>query len=188
MGVSSSWKTYDGLTAKGGPNEPSGANFAIGSRLLSREKLLSPDGIPALEQALNETLSGTAICLPYPNVGGAVAANANISMSLNPAWRTASLHFICLAIQTSSNQVKMAAAYTKMTWSMGLYDSLSEGKAAYVNEANVFEPTWKTTFWGSNYEKLAALKKQFDPNNILWCRNCVGSDVFVEDQGRLYVA
>ena len=63
---------------------------------------------------------------------------------------------------------------------------LSPNTGAYFNEAFVYEPNWQKTFWGKNYEKLARIKKRVDPQNVLWCRRCVGSEHLEEDSdGRL---
>jgi Berberine and berberine like len=50
----------------------------------------------------------------------------------------------------------------------------------YVNEANPYEPHWKTTFWGSNYEKLEKIKWKVDPTNLMVCNRCVGTNVLCE--------
>jgi hypothetical protein len=70
-------------------------------------------------------------------------------------------------------------------------DALSENHGAYVNEASPYEKDWKTTFYGggANYEKLLAIKRKYDPKNVLWCFPCVGGDVFIEgEDGKLYIS
>lgn len=46
--------------------------------------------------------------------------------------------------------------------------------AAYVNEADVYEPDWQNTFWGGNYERLLEIKRKYDPERLLDCWHCVG--------------
>lgn len=41
-------------------------------------------------------------------------------------------------------------------------------------------------FWSDNYERLLAIKATIDPENIFWCRPCIGSDRWAErGDGRL---
>ena len=42
------------------------------------------------------------------------------------------------------------------------------------------EPDWRKAFFGSHYDRLLAVKTKYDPDDLLWCRNCVGSDKWVE--------
>eukprot|EP00937_MAST-01D_sp_MAST-1D-sp2_P005716 g5716.t1 len=54
--------------------------------------------------------------------------------------------------------------------------SLAPESGAYVNEDDYAEPGWRESFFGSNYERLLAIKAQLDPAGLLTCRNCVGSN------------
>jgi hypothetical protein len=50
----------------------------------------------------------------------------------------------------------------------------------------VREPDWKRAFFGKNYDRLYAIKRKYDPDDLLWCRNCVGSDRWTElDDGAI---
>ena len=53
------------------------------------------------------------------------------------------------------------------------------GEGVYYNEPDYDLPDWKIDYWGSmeTYERLLAVKQKLDPDNVLWCRNCVGSDL-----------
>jgi FAD/FMN-containing dehydrogenase len=47
---------------------------------------------------------------------------------------------------------------------------------SYLSESNYFEVDWKQSFWGSNYPRLAAVKKKFDPKGLFYIHHGVGSD------------
>ncbi|CAG8959569.1 hypothetical protein HYFRA_00001470 [Hymenoscyphus fraxineus] len=51
---------------------------------------------------------------------------------------------------------------------------------AYINEANPYEPDYQTTYWGDNYARLARIKKEVDPDDVLWCSPCVGNEGWAE--------
>ena len=38
---------------------------------------------------------------------------------------------------------------------------------SYVSESDFFERSWQQSFWGSNYPRLAAVKKKYDPDRPL---------------------
>jgi hypothetical protein len=50
----------------------------------------------------------------------------------------------------------------------------------YINEANPYEPDWKNAFWGPNYHKLLEIKQRIDPENLMVCNRCVGTDILYE--------
>ena len=59
-------------------------------------------------------------------------------------------------------------------------------KGAYMNEADFQNPDWKEDYYGSNYERLRAIKKKHDPNDLFYATTAVGSDAWkVADDGRL---
>ncbi|KAK0190215.1 FAD binding domain protein [Armillaria mellea] len=64
--------------------------------------------------------------------------------------------------------------------------SVSPGSGAYLNEADAFDPDWKNTFYGSNYQKLLHIKDTWDPDQLLYGSTAVGGDRWVrQEDGRL---
>jgi hypothetical protein len=45
---------------------------------------------------------------------------------------------------------------------------------ACFNHHSPTEPDWRNALWGNQYEKLANLKKTFDPDSVFDCWHCVG--------------
>ncbi len=52
---------------------------------------------------------------------------------------------------------------------------------SYVSESNFFENAWQDSYWGSNYERLAAIKKKYDPSGLFFVHNGVGSEEWSAD-------
>lgn len=52
---------------------------------------------------------------------------------------------------------------------------------AYVSESNYFEADWQQTFWGANYPRLLATKRQYDPDGLFFGHHGVGSEQWSAD-------
>ena len=52
---------------------------------------------------------------------------------------------------------------------------------SYVAESDFFEPVWQHAFWGSNYPRLAAVKRQYDPSGLFFVHHGVGSEEWSAD-------
>ncbi|MGV6876793.1 BBE domain-containing protein, partial [Pseudochelatococcus sp. B33] len=39
-------------------------------------------------------------------------------------------------------------------------------KGSYVSESDYFEANWEEAFWGTNYDRLRAVKAAYDPDNL----------------------
>jgi FAD/FMN-containing dehydrogenase len=52
---------------------------------------------------------------------------------------------------------------------------------SYVSESNFFEPRWQQSFWGSNYPRLLAAKRQYDPEGLFFVHHGVGSEDWSAD-------
>ncbi|KAF1947607.1 FAD/FMN-containing isoamyl alcohol oxidase-like protein MreA [Clathrospora elynae] len=52
----------------------------------------------------------------------------------------------------------------------------SPGSGAYMNEANVEEPNFQESIYGSNYDRLLKIKKQRDPWRLFYAVTAVGSE------------
>jgi FAD/FMN-containing dehydrogenase len=52
---------------------------------------------------------------------------------------------------------------------------------AYVSESNYFEKGWQQAYWGSNYLRLAEIKRKYDPDGLFIVHNGVGSEQWSAD-------
>jgi FAD/FMN-containing dehydrogenase len=52
---------------------------------------------------------------------------------------------------------------------------------SYLSESNFFEPDWQHSYWGSNYQRLAAVKKQYDPDGLFFVHHGAGSEGWSPD-------
>ena len=55
------------------------------------------------------------------------------------------------------------------------------GTGAYVSESNFFEEDFQHAYWGSNYARLASVKKKYDPDGLFFVHNGVGSEQWSKD-------
>ena len=58
---------------------------------------------------------------------------------------------------------------------------VAPGAGSYVSESNYFESHWQTSYWGSNYAKLAAAKRIYDPDGLFWVHHGVGGEAWSDD-------
>jgi FAD/FMN-containing dehydrogenase len=59
--------------------------------------------------------------------------------------------------------------------------TVSGETGAYVSESNYFEKGWQQSYWGSNYPRLAGIKKKYDPDGLFLVHNGVGSEQWSRD-------
>jgi FAD/FMN-containing dehydrogenase len=52
---------------------------------------------------------------------------------------------------------------------------------SYVAESGFFEPDWQTSYWGSNYRRLLAIKAEYDPGGLFFVHHGVGSEAWSPD-------
>jgi FAD/FMN-containing dehydrogenase len=52
---------------------------------------------------------------------------------------------------------------------------------SYVSESNYFENGWQRSYWGSNYPRLAEIKRKYDPDGLFFVHNGVGSEQWSAD-------
>jgi FAD/FMN-containing dehydrogenase len=58
---------------------------------------------------------------------------------------------------------------------------LAPGGGSYVSESNFFETDWQHAHWGSNYNRLAQVKRRYDPAGLFVVHNGVGSEAWSPD-------
>tara|TARA_R110002003_G_scaffold110_5_gene9288 strand:- start:988 stop:2451 length:1464 start_codon:yes stop_codon:yes gene_type:complete len=52
----------------------------------------------------------------------------------------------------------------------------SEFGGSYLNEANVVEPNWQSSFYGTQYARLREVKRKWDPRGVFYATTAVGSE------------
>ena len=52
---------------------------------------------------------------------------------------------------------------------------------AYLNECDYFQENWQRAFWGSNYPRLADIKRRYDPDGLFTVHHSVGSEAWSAD-------
>ncbi|KAF2871699.1 FAD binding domain protein [Massariosphaeria phaeospora] len=158
---------------------------AFGSRLLPAAPLTEDTN--RLARMLENITTQAEGLVSTPMLQAAPVANHNSAMiketSITPAWRDAVLHFIVLDyFPDSVTHDEAKPVLDKMTYDrMATLKSLAPESGAYLNEADPYDPDWQYTFYGSNYPKLKEVKEKFDPESVLWCLSCVGSEEWAEE-------
>ncbi|KAJ7348423.1 FAD-binding domain-containing protein [Mycena albidolilacea] len=157
-----------------------GANLVMGSRLVPTAAYQALDAPATVEKVYRELLdSGPQGILGHLVAGGQVSDNVNISSAVNPAWRTAKTHVILpYAWDDSASLAEInTLRHEFQTSHLAILEQLSGPNAgSYSNEADMFEPNWKTTFYGPNYAKLSAIKQKYDPHDLFIVTSGVGSE------------
>ncbi len=52
---------------------------------------------------------------------------------------------------------------------------------SYLAEADYFDSYWKQSYWGTNFDRLANVKRRYDPDGLFFVHHGVGSDEWSAD-------
>ncbi|RKK85070.1 hypothetical protein BFJ69_g1771 [Fusarium oxysporum] len=160
------------------------------SRLISRQTVTeNTEEFAAVYKKIGPTKKAPSNGLPNLSISGTLTISPKpVNNALHPSWRNATVHLITGQSWTDSTNdtavrnIIHDVTYRKLT----LLRELDLAQGAYLNEANSIEPDWQWSFWGPNYARLRDIKERYDPEGLLWCPQCVGSEDWVQRQdGRL---
>jgi FAD/FMN-containing dehydrogenase len=70
-----------------------------------------------------------------------------------------------------------ARCASRVTAAMAPIRTITPGAGSYVNETDYFEEGWQDSFWGSNYDRLLSVKRQYDPDNLLRVHHGAGTEL-----------
>ncbi|KAK3386798.1 hypothetical protein B0H63DRAFT_447702 [Podospora didyma] len=168
---------------------PTGADHWSGSRLVDAATLQgnAAGGLPALRDALRAMAQGSGYVLPFLLSGKGVwnATPRGGGDSAVPAWRKALAHITTGLDFEPLNTTARAISTAMMDKKLGPIRALTPHMGAYMNEVYNFEPDFQRQFWGDNYPRLLRIKRELDPDDVLWCTPCVGNERWQEAEGRL---
>lgn len=162
--------------------EKAGLSGRLGSRLLGNSSLLGD--IHKLKHALR-VASGQSIPIlghvvtPAPNTQKPTGGIAGGDDAVLPAWRTAYTHVVLPSSWQPHNGAQKINVTTELrdVRAQALRD-LEPDSGAYMSESDPTEPHWQRTKFGSLYGRLLQIKKRWDPAGVLWCKQCVGSELW----------
>ncbi|WP_430387745.1 FAD-dependent oxidoreductase [Dyella sp. 20L07] len=158
------------------------------------QSLLGKNQQTALADALFAATRHWGLALHF-NKGMAGAPADAVQRSRDTAMNPGAMDAFALAIIGSETEEPafpgmpgatpdLAKARTEATYidhSMDALLRVAPGAGSYVSESNYFERDWQTSFWGSNYPRLAAVKRKYDPEGLFYVRHGVGSEGWSED-------
>jgi FAD/FMN-containing dehydrogenase len=58
---------------------------------------------------------------------------------------------------------------------------IAPNAGSYVSESNYFNRSWQKEYWGTNYPRLRAIKRKYDPNGLFFVHHGVGSEDWSAD-------
>ncbi|THY60335.1 FAD-binding domain-containing protein [Aureobasidium pullulans] len=101
--------------------------------------------------------------------------------AVNPVWRSTYVHAISGSGPASdetdspSQIIKKSAEWYEVNRE-AVWREWAPNTGAYMNEANPYNSNWKHDFFGVNYDRLAAIKRKYDPSESLYAVSRVGSE------------
>jgi FAD/FMN-containing dehydrogenase len=157
------------------------------------ESLLATDARPKLTDALFAASRHRTVQLHFnKGLAGARAdeiAAAN-DIATNPAVQSAFTLAIVGAAQDPAypgipgHEPDMARGKTaaqNIDACMAELKKIAPDGGSYVSESNFFNKDWQRAYWGTNYSKLAAIKRKYDPDGLFTVHNGVGSEEWSAD-------
>ncbi|SPO00670.1 uncharacterized protein DNG_03418 [Cephalotrichum gorgonifer] len=116
-----------------------------------------------------------------PTLAIAGYPTTDVSSGINPALRETAMHLVIAVtgegvVTAHSSPEEWLASHATLEKYTGNLRDLTPDGGAYVNEADVSEPDWQQSFWGSRYPELLKVKRERDPWDLFWGRRMVGSE------------
>ncbi len=155
--------------------------------------LLQQTNRPRLVEALFQCTRHWGMSLHF-NKGLAGAPEEEIAAAKNTATNPAVLDAFALAICAAGGPPAFAGikghepnlkaaerAASAVNQSMDKLLEVAKEAGSYVSESDYFESGWQRSYWGSNYPRLAAVKKKYDPDGLFFVHHGVGSEAWSPD-------
>ncbi|MFC5436459.1 FAD-dependent oxidoreductase [Rhodanobacter umsongensis] len=82
---------------------------------------------------------------------------------------------------TKPDLAKARREATAIDHAMDAIRAVAPDAGSYVSESDYFLRDWQQGFWGSNYPRLAAAKRKYDPDGLFFVHHGVGSESWSAD-------
>ncbi|KAL3450547.1 hypothetical protein BJX65DRAFT_316005 [Aspergillus insuetus] len=169
-------------------SSPAHLNSSFNTRSPWEFTLPEQSSLASTLQAISESVTGfqahLAIYNPSP-----ISSFISNGTSLPSYWRSTPLQFFTVTIYPDDVAAEEEyAVFESVRNGVGrVLKELAPDTGAYFNEGDPFDPDWRRTYFGGgeHYEALRRVKDEVDPQGILWCVACVGSEGWSVQRGSL---
>ncbi|PPQ87559.1 hypothetical protein CVT26_010803, partial [Gymnopilus dilepis] len=153
---------------------------ALSSRLIPEANHRTAAGRAELVTALMNAFNNTVFSQIHLTTPFGFKGTNGSDTSVNPIWRTSLYQVILVNSWFFNSQLAdRKAAYAASTTAANFLRDITPNSGAYHNEADIHEPNFQQSFWGTQlYNKLLGIKNKYDPKHILDCWNCSTSYFF----------
>ncbi|TFK32570.1 hypothetical protein BDQ12DRAFT_707610 [Crucibulum laeve] len=158
------------------------------SRLFPRDNWLNSTLFNATFDVIRTKVAANDSGLIAFNIAPTLAAGGNPNNAVNPAWRKTVMHAISTIAwdQGLRNFSQIRALQHDLTSvRMKPWRDISPGAGSYLNEADINEPNFQQSFWGSHYPRLYKIKQNVDPVGVFFAETAVGSEDWTTGVTRL---
>ncbi|KAM7187272.1 hypothetical protein V8F20_011027 [Naviculisporaceae sp. PSN 640] len=168
-----------------GRSPPGGGGFGPGnnryaSRLFPRADFENPAQFRKVMDAARGTVEAGYVFhgLNMAPTDKAGSVDERHPPGVNPVWRSSIMHADVFDPTNygSVTPEQHIAAHARLERVMQPIREATPSGGSYYNEADVEEPAWQKSFFGSNYDKLVNIKRKRDPLNVFWAPATVGSE------------
>jgi FAD/FMN-containing dehydrogenase len=157
------------------------------------EMLLRPDQQPRLADALFAASRHKKVEMHF-NKGIAGAPAAAVAATRDTATNPAVLDAFVLVIIADGERpsypglarppMDTAAAHRnarEIDLATAELRKIAPNAGSYVSESNYFNASWQKAYWGTNYSRLRAIKRKYDPDGLFFVHHGVGSEDWSAD-------
>ncbi|KAK7051653.1 hypothetical protein VNI00_004632 [Paramarasmius palmivorus] len=109
--------------------------------------------------------------------GGMVSRIDPDSVGVTPTWRDAVAHlYVTVTWRDGATATEIRDLQKKLQGYNDLLADLDPGAGTYLNEASLYERNFQQAFFGNHYDRLSAIKDQYDPTHLFVVPKGVGSE------------
>jgi len=161
----------------GAGSDAGGTNSLPSNRLFPRANFADPVKFNATWDAVAQHMAGGHRIIGYHM---APQNRLGVDNGVSSVWRTVVAFLITGAdIPPEATAAQLSKAGEDINGMLKPWREVapaSEGGGAYLNEANLLEPDWQTSFYGEQYPKLLKIKQKWDPKSVFYVTTGVGSE------------
>jgi hypothetical protein len=169
------------LTSAGTGDVPGSRLFS--SRLFPSANWDNPAAFNKMAAAIRRAVAEGGYLFRGRNIAPSLASagDPGKSAAVNPAFRNSVMHatvFVQESIAGNTTPPEWFNLHDRLDGFMNVIREATPGGGAYLNEADVLEPKWQESFFGSHYPRLAGIKKEVDPWGLFWVPTTPGSEAW----------